>query len=286
MKILCIFILLICVTPIFAYTILNNKYSLINELSVNNMYKRNVADDEYNKISKECRTAIEDIKGKCLMKDTIEMANLNSFCLNYDTDMCQSLYINGTKSIPACKNEDLSIFNMNVTIIYFYKRYRCAVDENGKPCPFSIMDSSNRKARNIDKKPKPLEQTEKEFYTHINNTCKSKMCLNVFRNYVEDFKSVEDVERVMNQTVLYTKKIKRHFEVEHFGKNNSMTFQNAIKYLDTDECQQIYKDYQNELMMKKAEEDGEDSENGFGVNLFNHHNYRVYLTITIILFMV
>ncbi|OUM56798.1 hypothetical protein PIROE2DRAFT_18442 [Piromyces sp. E2] len=288
------------ITPIFTYTILTNTQSILNEYEYSKntpLYKRGVKDDELNKVSSECFDALTEIKRKCLMHSDLDMINLEKFCLSYNTKECQALYSNGTQSIPACENEDLPIYNMNITVIFFYKKYRCSRTENEEFCPFSLMDAENRKLIKIDKNRKPLPQSEKEFYINVNNTCKSRSCRDTYRNYIDDFISASIVEEKMNkiageETVTDDDLEKRDFKIEQFGKNKNLTatFEIAIEYLKTEECEKITEMHEKEIndeynrRIKEEESDYEESE-GTTI-LVNQNKFIICMTVVVALLLV
>jgi len=79
--------------------------------------------------------------------------------------------------IPECKDihEELGEF-----LTFYYLKYgniACSVDENGDICPFSKLSRNNRTYR--DNKEEMIQKTVEA----VNETCKSKRCIDSFKIY-------------------------------------------------------------------------------------------------------
>jgi len=278
---------LLWITPILTYTIIENVDSMIKEYSLFNnkiqvrISKRGEEDKELKKLLDDCSNTINELE-KCMMKSDIEVVNLNNFCSNYYSDECFVFLNNGTKSIPACQDdrvqEKLGHFNVLVELVNFYKKYHCAKDEDGNYCPFSLMDSENRRILKIDNSTvKVVEQYEKEFYTNVENTCRSEKCTETYIDYSEENNRIKTlVNQTLSSSEHSDSKSKRYFFIENFNEIDNDELNNlAIEYLKSDECKKMKEESQKKMQVKEEnnnkeiDESTDDYSNNANINTIN-----------------
>ncbi|OUM56799.1 hypothetical protein PIROE2DRAFT_18443 [Piromyces sp. E2] len=230
----------------------------------------------------------------CLMKNELEIVNLDYFCRDYYTDRCQQLLNNGTKSIPACQNtriqSELTSYDTFLEIVSFYKRFHCAKDENGNYCPFNVMDSENRRIEKIDNGVKVATQSEKEFYKYVDKTCQSKNCTKTFLNYTEENERIAKLIEIHNNQIGGESSTlsKRFFSTENFkNQSGEVSMQKAIEYLKSEECTKLGEEFSQELQQEESQQSQNLNESAAIIlNNCNTHLTIFILMVSVVLLLI
>ncbi|ORX46846.1 hypothetical protein BCR36DRAFT_356214 [Piromyces finnis] len=157
----------------------NSNTNNINQGQVNSNINNNVNSQNTNgninniNISNECQNVINEYRScfQSLRKDNYDKDNIEEYCKNFNTEKCQSLYNQGLNAVPECSNisnEFKDQIKLKFDVINYTFKLLCAKDENGNFCPISknYIENGNTGFENSG------------FDKYLNETCKSKKCIN------------------------------------------------------------------------------------------------------------
>jgi len=282
MKGFIILYVLLHVTPILSITFVNNIYSfeykpLILEDNIDKALRKrgeyaSKYSQEYIDELKKCRHNIEKY-GYCLYSDKKEMADLNNFCNAFFSEECVNFFSKSVGTLSGCRNKqienDVKEFDeVYLKIMYFIKYHHCITDEKGNFCPLNIRDADNRRYEYETGHKKLPEEDEKELYYYVNETCKSKSCIEGFVKYKENLNDIQKLHDIYTESYYKKKESKtpslftRNYVVEDYkNKNRTDVFLDAIDYLQEEECQKyLYESVKEEENKDNKKERGKDNE--------------------------
>jgi FKBP-type peptidyl-prolyl cis-trans isomerase len=151
------------------------------------------------------------------------MKDYDEICKTYNSDKCQKLYKEGVAGFPACKELGEVLSFQNQVIIdkadYLFQRY-CSKDENDKYCPLSEYDFEEK-------------ESKEEFDNAINQTCKSRKCIDTA---IEYFNKEINLENKVNE---FQSKIKNSNMKRQFNSNDLKSEEKKeaiINFLESDYC--------------------------------------------------
>jgi len=145
-------------------------------------------DEEFQLAYKKCNESSIEYD-TCFPIFTPDMKDLDDLCSNSRTSQCQEYAKKGLSMIKECQVDVLkdfvNMYNGLINFVSFNFILTCATDESGKYCPLNgqILDEM-KDAMNGN--PPTMEVKEKKYYQNVQDTCKSKSCVDAFVTYYEN----------------------------------------------------------------------------------------------------
>jgi len=149
-----------------------------------------------------------------------------NYCIEFETENCQKFYNNSLRDIyaeiPECKGdleneEDLNEIEKVVNYYYSFMKIACARDEQDNYCPHSFVNVE--KTYDMESLSSKGEEANTIYMKYVNETCKSKKCIDDYLSNIEDIKQVCSKSELLKMR-----------------PNEKMQFQKISSILKSDTC--------------------------------------------------
>ncbi|ORX46844.1 hypothetical protein BCR36DRAFT_584960 [Piromyces finnis] len=179
----------------------------------------------------ECKNALSKYS-ECQI-DSINLesvsANIDDFCMTFNTENCQTFYKQGITRIPECQDISPELFapgQIVTDMLYSLLKLGCSKDENNNYCPLAGRNIFTANGIN-----------EEEFMRLLNESCKSKQC---YDSISDTFTRVENAELLMkllfknqmNELSMSTTPNESIGKINNFLQSNNCTSQHTENLSD------------------------------------------------------
>jgi len=154
----------------------------------------------------------DTINKECPLSTNFNEKSINSYCsTKFNTEKCKKIYTEGFSTVPECKNKNqkyLDILYENNIKKYTHNAIICTKDDDGNVCPYASFNFLRKDG----------QVNNAAFWKFINESCKSKSCMDIIPTVLEKEKEqFNDVE------------IKQLKEAVNFFETNQCTNDSIIQ---------------------------------------------------------
>ncbi|KAG4088325.1 hypothetical protein H8356DRAFT_1725237 [Neocallimastix lanati (nom. inval.)] len=178
----------------------------------------------------DCKTSIVEYK-ECFAdnKSKVNLEIIDEVCDKFLTEKCKKFYEEGISKLKGCEKiseEMLNQYTLKYDIKGIVLSELCSRDENGQYCPISkFLQSGSTNRRELDE--------------CINNTCKSKKCVDDAIDYTTremDFdKRLNDfLDKTTSSNITSSSNIKRQYDGSKISEEEEN--QAILEFLKSDYC--------------------------------------------------
>jgi len=131
--------------------------------------------DFSDKSNESCMNSIDEFSTNCLIKDEININNIDEACQKFNNEFCQTKFQSGAEGFDQCNNS-LFGFDELMNTYYVAMKYFCERDENGEICPLAAAALTDDNGS--------LKSEDEQLIQSVKDTCNSEKCKEVTREFL------------------------------------------------------------------------------------------------------
>jgi len=181
---------------------------------------------DISKKNETCMNSIEKFSTQCLIKEEINMTNIEKACAKFNKEDCQKKFQLGVKGFDQC--DSLYGFDKFMNAYFVAMKFFCEKDENGKICPLAAVAITEDNGG--------LKSGDEQLIPSVKETCNSKKCKEVTKAFLND--SPESVTELIGYFVDMVDGIRKDDPELRNVTNTSFEgfYDNIIKSIDRGDC--------------------------------------------------
>jgi len=126
--------------------------------------------------NKSCMNSIEEFSTKCLVKDEINLNNIDEACQKFNNEFCQTQFQSGVKGFD--QRDSLFGFDELMSTYYIAMKFFCEIDENGEICPLAAAALTDDNGS--------LKSEDEQLIQSVKDTCNSEKCKEVTKEFLKN----------------------------------------------------------------------------------------------------